>query len=85
MAPCTRSEVLPSTTGAEVSVEEDDVIAFCAERLPGYKCPNKVWFVDEIPRGITGKVLRSRYGMDVGTPIYSNVVDFDMDFSAARR
>jgi polyisoprenoid-binding protein YceI len=34
---------------------------------------------------VTGKVLRSRYGMDVGTPIYSNVVDFDMDFSATRR
>ncbi len=41
-----------------VPVEEDDVIAFCAERLPGYKCPNKVWFVDDIPRGITGKILR---------------------------
>ena len=41
-----------------IPIEEDDVIAFCAERLPGYKCPNKVWFVDEIPRGITGKVLR---------------------------
>lgn len=27
---------------------------------------------------VTGKVLRSFYGMDVGTPIYSNVVDFDM-------
>ncbi len=41
-----------------VPVEEDDVIAFCAERLPGYKCPSKVWFVDDIPRGITGKILR---------------------------
>jgi long-chain acyl-CoA synthetase len=41
-----------------VPVEEDDVIAFCADRLPGYKCPNKVWFVDDIPRSITGKVLR---------------------------
>ena len=41
-----------------IPIEEDDVIAFCAERLPGYKCPNKVWFVDEIPRGITGKTLR---------------------------
>ena len=39
-------------------VEEEDVIAFCAERLPGYKCPNKVWFVDDIPQGITGKTLR---------------------------
>jgi polyisoprenoid-binding protein YceI len=34
---------------------------------------------------VTGKVLRSRYGMDVGTPIYSNVVDFDMRFDARRR
>lgn len=33
---------------------------------------------------ITGKVLRSRYGMDVGTPIYSNVVDFDMRLTATR-
>lgn len=41
-----------------VPIEEEDVIAFCADRLPGYKCPNKVWFVDEVPRGITGKVRR---------------------------
>jgi polyisoprenoid-binding protein YceI len=27
---------------------------------------------------VQGKVMRSRYGMDVGTPIYSNVVQFDM-------
>lgn len=43
-----------------VPLEEDDVIAFCAERLPSYKCPNKVWFVDEIPRGLTGKIIRHR-------------------------
>lgn len=39
-------------------VEEDDIIEFCAERLPHYKCPNKVWFVDDIPRGLGGKVIR---------------------------
>ncbi|MFE0016190.1 YceI family protein [Mesorhizobium sp. NPDC059054] len=33
---------------------------------------------------VTGKVLRSRYGMDVGTPIYSNVVEFDMTLSGRR-
>lgn len=33
---------------------------------------------------VTGKVLRSRYGMDVGTPIYSNVVEFEMTLSARR-
>lgn len=41
-----------------IPIEEEDVIAFCAERLPGYKCPSKVWFVDDIPRGLTGKTLR---------------------------
>jgi polyisoprenoid-binding protein YceI len=33
---------------------------------------------------VTGKVLRSPYGMDVGTPIYSNVVRFDMNLKARR-
>ncbi len=33
---------------------------------------------------VTGRVLRSRYGMDVGTPVYSNVVDFDMTLAGDR-
>jgi long-chain acyl-CoA synthetase len=40
------------------AVEEDDLIAFCADRLARYKCPAKVMFVDELPQGGTGKVLR---------------------------
>lgn len=33
---------------------------------------------------VTGKILRSPYGMDSGTPIYSNVVEFNMDLRASR-
>ena len=40
------------------AVEEDDVIAWCAERLARYKCPSKVMFVDELPQNVAGKVLR---------------------------
>ncbi|WCO66756.1 AMP-binding protein [Iamia majanohamensis] len=40
------------------SVEEDEVIDFCAARLPRYKCPEKVLFVDELPHGLAGKVLK---------------------------
>lgn len=40
---------------------------------------------DGIRFNVKGKVYRSRYGMDVGTPIYSNIVDFDMDLVARRR
>lgn len=39
-------------------LEEDELIDFCAERLPRYKCPSKVMFVDEIPTGLAGKILR---------------------------
>lgn len=46
--------------------------------------------LDDMGRGwisfhVTGSVLRSPYGMDVGTPIYSNVVQFDMKLKAKRR
>lgn len=34
---------------------------------------------------VTGNVLRSPYGMDAGTPIYSNVVQFDMRLKARRK
>jgi len=40
------------------SIEEDDVIAFCEQRLARYKCPQKVWFVDEMPSGLGGKVRK---------------------------
>ena len=40
------------------SFEEDELIEFCADHLARYKCPSKVMFVDEIPTGLAGKVLR---------------------------
>ena len=40
------------------SLEEDEVIVFCEERLARYKCPQKVMFVDELPSGLGGKVLK---------------------------
>jgi long-chain acyl-CoA synthetase len=42
-----------------ISVEEDDIIGHCEERLARYKCPQKVMFVDELPQGPNGKVRRT--------------------------
>jgi long-chain acyl-CoA synthetase len=42
--------------GAKVS--EQDVIEFCKARLADYKCPKTVRFVDDIPKGPTGKLLK---------------------------
>ncbi|MEY2417981.1 MAG: steroid-24-oyl-CoA synthetase [Actinomycetota bacterium] len=37
---------------------EDDIKAFCAERLADYKVPRRITFVDELPRNATGKVVK---------------------------
>jgi acyl-CoA synthetase (AMP-forming)/AMP-acid ligase II len=36
----------------------DDVIRWCREHLADYKCPKSVAFVEEIPKGPSGKLLR---------------------------
>ncbi len=40
------------------SFEEDEIIEWCSDHLARYKCPEKVMFVDELPKGLSGKVLR---------------------------
>ncbi|MEY2397091.1 MAG: long-chain acyl-CoA synthetase [Actinomycetota bacterium] len=40
------------------SVTEDELKAFCAERLSDYKVPRRYTFVDELPRNATGKVVK---------------------------
>lgn len=42
--------------GAQSS--EREVIEFCKARLADYKCPKTVHFVDDIPKGPTGKLLK---------------------------
>jgi long-chain acyl-CoA synthetase len=39
-------------------LEEDELIDHCASRLARYKCPSKIMFVEELPHGPTGKLLR---------------------------
>jgi long-chain acyl-CoA synthetase len=40
------------------ALDEATLIAFCRERLTGYKTPDQVEFVDELPKSNVGKVLR---------------------------
>jgi long-chain acyl-CoA synthetase len=39
-------------------VGEEEIISYCREQLADYKCPKTVRFVDEIPKGPTGKLLK---------------------------
>ena len=40
------------------TVNGDEIIEFCRGEIATYKCPTAVEFVDELPRGATGKVLK---------------------------
>jgi long-chain acyl-CoA synthetase len=40
------------------NIDEEQLIQFCGEHLARYKCPTKVLFVDSLPHGLGGKVLR---------------------------
>jgi len=42
--------------GEDVSV--DDVKEYVKEQVAAYKYPRKIWFMDELPKGPTGKILK---------------------------
>jgi long-chain acyl-CoA synthetase len=39
-------------------VSEDELRDFVKNEVAGYKYPRKIWFVDELPKGPTGKILK---------------------------
>jgi long-chain acyl-CoA synthetase len=39
-------------------VDADELKQYCKENLAAYKYPRKLWFVDELPKGPTGKILK---------------------------
>ena len=61
--------VVVTREGAELGA--DELIAYCRQNLASYKKPRHVVFVDDMPRGHTGKVrkqeLRATY-WDIGLP-----------------
>lgn len=43
---------------AGMATSSEDIIAFCRERLAGYKVPKRVVFVPELPKNPSGKILK---------------------------
>ncbi len=52
--------------GAEVT--EDELRAYVKERVAPYKYPRVVWFLDDLPKGATGKILKRVIEKPVGSP-----------------
>lgn len=42
------------------STTAEELTSFCHERLPSFKVPKRFEFVDELPKGGTGKILKAR-------------------------
>ena len=47
--------LVSSESGASI---QEKIIQHCRERLPAYKCPEKIFFIDEIPKTPSGKIMR---------------------------
>ena len=41
-------------------IETDEIIDYCRERLAHFKIPKYIWFVDEFPMTVTGKLQKFR-------------------------
>jgi long-chain acyl-CoA synthetase len=47
--------------GFKEKVKEDEIVAFCRDRMAAYKYPRQVEFVEEVPKTATGKFLRRAF------------------------
>jgi long-chain acyl-CoA synthetase len=52
-----------------MSGTEDELMAFCRARLADYKCPKTIEFLDDIPKGPTGKLLKRELADQVRTSL----------------
>jgi len=39
-------------------IEEKQIIAYCRDRLAGFKCPKKIVVIDKLPKNPSGKILK---------------------------
>jgi acyl-CoA synthetase (AMP-forming)/AMP-acid ligase II len=46
------------TLRAGAAATDAEIVRFCREKLAGFKTPREVLFVDEIPKNVSGKVLK---------------------------
>ena len=57
-------EALGEEVGAAVvlcagrQADADELKAYVKEQVAAYKYPRKLWFLDELPKGPTGKILK---------------------------
>jgi len=43
-----------------LEISADSIIKYCLKKLPGYKTPKHIQFVNKLPRNNSGKILKSK-------------------------
>jgi long-chain acyl-CoA synthetase len=65
---------LGEEVGAAVALKEgetagaDELQAFVKDQVAAYKYPRRIWFVDELPKGPTGKILKREIEVPAAEP-----------------
>lgn len=72
-------------TGPDTATVEGALTARGKTRRERFAVTLTDWNKRSISFTIRGSIRRAPYGMDVGTPIYSNVVEFDMNIKGQKR
>lgn len=72
-------------TGPDSAAVEGTLTARGKARKEQFSVKLTDWNSRQISFKIRGSIFRAPYGMDVGTPIYSNVVEFDMNIKGQKR
>lgn len=47
-------------TKCSAAITEEELRRYCREQLAGYKCPSRIYFVEELPRNAANKLLRRK-------------------------
>ena len=53
-----QSDILLTPYSAEEEIDAEALRAYVKEQVASYKYPRRLWFVEELPKGPTGKVLK---------------------------
>ena len=54
-----------AVNGVDFRVEPEELKSFLKQQLASYKYPRRIWFVDELPKGPTGKILKREIDVPV--------------------
>ena len=66
-----------------LSCDEREMLAFCEERLGHFKTPTRIHFVDDLPKGPSGKVQRLRLVEEAAKPAVARSVSLATHAEAA--